>query len=311
VNVLVTGIAGFVGSSLASALVKGGNDIVGIIRDSRLVTPFKLLGLEGTVSIVYGDVTNQELVERVIMDYKVDTIFHLAANTIVASAQRAPAQAISNNFLGALSVLEAARVCGKIERLVIQATDKVYGHQGSPQTEDLPLLADEPYSGSKACCDILARIYHSTYGLPIVVTRPCNLYGPGDIQSRVIPNTVRTCIKDHDPIIFKKDDKREFLYIDDFIDALIFLVENIERTKYQVFNVGGDAIRNNEGVVLEILKSFPKLKPVYVEPTTGIREIPEQWPDFSKLRGLGWEPRVSFEDGIWRTVEWWRKGKTL
>lgn len=305
-NILITGIRGFVGSNLAGYLTGERYSVTGIARDSKQTSSLKLLGLEDEVNIVLGDCTNQRLVERVISDYGIDAIFHLAANTIVAHSQRAPAVTISNNVLGVLSVLEAARVCGKIEAIIVQTTDKVYGDQPSPLTEDLPLLADEPYSVSKAACDIIAKMYFSTYNLPIIITRPANLYGPGDICPRVIPNTIRTCLKGESPVAFRKDDKREFLFISDVIKAYMVLLKNVNEYKGQAFNIGTDDIKNNEEVVLEILKSYPELQLHYADPDTDIKEIPMQWPDCTKINKLGWRPKVSFEEGIKATIKWWK-----
>lgn len=312
-NVLITGITGFVGSALAEKCIAQGDNVVGIVRDLRKGKTMwgspRASGIPG--AIAFGDVCDLNLVQRVIADYEIEVVFHLAASSIVAYAQRAPVQAILNNVESTLSILESCRVCGKVKSIVIQASDKVYGNQDPPLTEDMALLADEPYSVSKAMSDMAAATYFSTYGLPIATVRPCNIYGPGDLQNRVIPNTIRRCLRGEDPIIFDKDDKREFIYIDDVCDALITVANAIDRTMGEQWNVGSGQVRNNGEVVDEILKHFPDLRPEHVVPKD-IKEIPQQWLDSSKIaNALNWMAETRFSDGIQMTVESWRRNDIL
>lgn len=304
-NILITGMAGFIGSNLASRLISEGNNVVGIVRSRKPLCSLNLLGLEGKVNIVFGDVTDRRLIERTIADYQVDAIFHLAAEAIVAHAQRAPLQAIETNIIGPATVFEAARVCGGVKSIVHQSSDHVYGDNKLPFTEDLAFLANTPYDASKAAGDIIARMYAHTYNLPIIVARPANNYGCGDTHRRIIPNIIRDCIAGKPPVIFSKDDKREYIFVEDTVEALLLLAKNAENYKGYAFNVGTGDTKNNGEVVTEILKLFPGLEPVYVEPTD-LKEIAKQYIDSSKIMCLGWKPKISFEEGIKRTVKWWK-----
>jgi len=302
-NALITGISGFIGSNLAKRLQNKCN-VVGIVRDFVPKNPLKLLGVE-EVTLVRGDVRNFRLLTRVLSTYDIDTVFHLAAQSEVKKALKDPISTFESNVMGTVNVLEACRIIGGVERILFTSTDKIYG-EGLSASEDDPLRPKEIYGASKACGDIIAQTYIEAYGLAIFITRACNVYGPGDLHSRIIPNTIRACLKGESPIIFENyKGVREYLYVDDLIDAFLMLIED-PLLSGGVCNIGSGEVKGQEEVVLEILKHFPNLKPEYVDYPGKVTEIEEQSLNTRRIRMLGWEPRVSFEEGIRRTVEWWK-----
>ena len=306
-NILITGVTGFVGANLAKRLLHQNYNVVGITRSIRKDSPLKLLEVDG-VDLVFGDVRDENLIQDVIVDYRIDFVFHLAAQPIVKLAIKEPKCTFMTNVIGTLNVLEAVREF-KVPT-IIMSTDKVYG-EGYFKRETDALRPIEPYGASKACADIIARVYARTYDLPIVVVRPCNIYGPGDVHERIIPNTIRKCLKGESPIIYKGfTGFREYIYIDDLVDALIFLMHKLLNNELygeeKVYNIGTGIIKSQEEVVLEILKHFQGIQPKYVESEHVKKEIRYQSMDSTKIRVLGWQPKTTFEEGIRKTVEWWK-----
>lgn len=311
--VLVTGCAGLLGSWLTIALVDAGADVVGLIRDE---VPFSLLrraGYQDRIAVVRGDVTDCLFLDRVLNEYEVDTIFHLAAQTIVPIANRSPLSTFESNIKGTWTVLEAARRAPKVARMVIASSDKAYGvHEKLPYTEEAPLLGCYPYDVSKACAELVARAYSATYGLPIVITRCANLYGGGDLNwSRVFPGTIRSVIRGERPVIRSDGTMlRDYLYIRDAVSAYLVLAERLDEPAVtgEAFNLGMD----NPKTVLKIVQTIiavsdhPDLEPVVLNEAPN--EIPAQYLDSSKAkRVLSWAPRYSLEEGLRETLEWYRE----
>lgn len=311
--VFISGCAGFLGSWLSTALVEAGASVVGLIRDR---VPFSQLRRSGTldrVTIVHGDVTDYELVERVLNEYEIDAVFHLAAQTIVPIANRAPLSTFETNVKGTWTVLEAARRSPTVTRLAVASSDKAYGvHETLPYVEDAPLLGCHPYDVSKTCADILARAYFATYGLPVAVTRCANLYGGGDLNwNRIVPGTVRSLIRGERPVI-RSDGTllRDYLYVQDAVHAYMTLAEHLDADGAQgeAFNFGMDRPTS----VLEMVQAIvavsdrPDLEPVVLNDAPN--EIPAQYMDSSKAhRLLDWAPRHSLEEGLRETFEWYRE----
>lgn len=310
--VFITGCAGFLGSWLTIALVEAGAAVVGLIRDEVPFSHLRRSGYQNRIAVVRGSVTNYELVERTLNEYEIDTVFHLAAQTIVPIANRAPLSTFDTNIKGAWTVLEAARRSPKITRVAIASSDKAYGaHKKLPYTEDAPLLSCYPYDASKACAEFIARTYAATFDLPVAITRCANLYGGGDLNwSRIFPGTIRSAIRGEPPII-RSDGTllRDYLYVKDAVSAYMILAERLDRSevKGEPFNFGMD----NPKSVLEIVQtiiavsSHPELEPVVLNDAPG--EIQAQYLDSSKARRvLGWMPRYSLEEGLRETLEWYQ-----
>jgi CDP-glucose 4,6-dehydratase len=310
--VFVTGCAGLLGSWLTIALVEARANVVGLIRDAVPFSYLRRSGYQDRIVVVHGDVTDYACMERVLAEHEIDTIFHLAAQTIVPIANRSPLSTFESNVRGTWMLLEAARRAPKVTRIVVASSDKAYGvHKELPYTEDAPLLACYPYDASKACAEFIARTYVATYNQPIAITRCANIYGGGDLNwSRVFPGTIRSVIRGERPIVRSDGTMlRDYLYVRDAVSAYLMLVEKLdEPVMAAAFNFGMD----NPKTVLEIVQTIiavsdhPELEPVVLNEAPN--EIQAQYLDSSKARRvLGWGPRYSLEEGLRETLAWYRE----
>ena len=311
--VLVTGCTGILGSWLTIALVDAGAAVTGLIRDEVPFTHLRRSGYQDRIRVVRGDVTDYALVERALNEYEIDTIFHLAAQTIVPIANRAPLSAFETNIKGTWTVLEAARRSPKTGCTIVASSDKAYGeHEDLPYTEDVPLRGCYPYDVSKACADRIARSYAVTYGMPVSVTRCANLYGGGDLNwSRLVPGTIRSVLRGRRPVI-RSDGTllRDYLYIPDAVDGYLTLAEQMDIPDVQgeAFNFGLDDPKSVMDVVQAIIdvSDQPTLEPLVLGEAEN--EIQDQYLDSSKAREeLGWAPEHSLHAGLRETLAWYRE----
>lgn len=307
-RVLVTGATGFVGSYLTQRLLDVGADVVTVMRDlcpdSRFITECA----HEEVKVIKGDLTDRSLIERVLSDYEIDTVFHLAAQTVVSIANSAPYPTIDNNIRSTLNLLEALRVYGKVRHTVIASSDKAYGElfKRRKYVEKDPVQGVHPYDASKSCCDLLAQTYIMTYDMPIAITRCGNIYGGGDMNwSRLIPNTIRRILNGKLPVINGTgNETRDYFYVEDCVSAYMLLSEKQAVGPYN-FSTG------EEITVLKVIETLCKIMdvPVQYDVLGNFNaEIEYQWLDSTKARqNLGWSPRYSFAEGLRRTVDWYRK----
>lgn len=312
-SVLVTGAHGLLGSWLVRELLAAGARVAAIRRDDPVLSSLELLGLAGEVASVHGDVCEPGLVARTLAEYEVQSVFHLAAQTLVGTAARSPVSTFETNVRGTWMVLEACRQHG-VERVLVASSDKAYGQTAElPYREDHPLLARYPYDVSKAACDMIARSYWSTFALPVVVTRFANLYGGADTnRSRLIPEAVCAALAGRAPVLRSDGTpERDFLYVEDAVRAYLDLWQAIGRGQGlgDAFNAGGGAARSVGEVVALICRlAGSTVAPEIRGAGTPPGEIDRQWVDFTKLRELtGWRPLVSLEEGLTRTVAWYEK----
>ena len=312
-SVFVTGAYGLLGSWLVKALIEQGARTTVLKRDAVVRSALVVEGIERTVNVVHGDICDADLIERAVGEYEVDTVFHLAAQTIVGIANTAPLSTFETNIRGTWTVLEACRHLG-VRRIVVAASDKAYGiHDELPYREDFPLQPRYPYDVSKAATDMIARSYWHTFGLPVAVTRFANLYGGGDLNlSRLVPEAALAAIEGRRPVIRSDGTlQRDFLYVEDAVDAYLAICGLLDEGvgAGEAFNAGGDEPHS----VLEVVELMCRVAGTGVEPDvrgtgTPPGEITRQWVDSTKLRRLsGWAPRVSLEEGLRRTIEWYRE----
>lgn len=312
-NVLITGATGFVGSWLTKALVERGANVIIFVRDHVPATPLKYMGIYNKVgAAASGDITVYNSIRRVFNEYEIDTCFHLAAQTIVGVANRSPVPTFETNIKGTWNILEAARNSETIKRVVVASTDKVYGEPKElPITEQHPLLAAYPYDASKACMERLCGVFVATYGLPIVITRCCNIYGGGDLNfSRIIPGTIRSVLFNERPIIRSDGSPvRDFIHVDDVVSAYITSADSLakEGVLGEAFNFGSNAPIDVLSLVKKIIEISGKaLEPEILGKGAPKAEISRQYLSNEKAnRILGWEPRVGLEEGLRRTIEWY------
>jgi CDP-glucose 4,6-dehydratase len=311
-SVLVTGAYGLLGGWLTAALVQGGARVTVIRRDEQPRSALALTGLEASVDVVHGDIGSEGLVERALAEYEIDTVFHLAAQTIVPTANRSPLSTFETNIRGTWTLLEACRRHGA-ERVVVASSDKAYGpHKTLPYREDFALQPVYPYDVSKAATDLIARSYWHTWGVPVAVTRFANLYGGGDVnRSRLVPEAVAAALAGRAPVVRSDGSpERDFLYVEDAVAAYLAIADALARGegRGQAFNAGGGRPHR----VLDVVRLICRLAGTDIEPDvtgegTPAGEIDRQWVDASKLSALtGWAPTVELEEGLERTIAWYR-----
>jgi CDP-glucose 4,6-dehydratase len=308
----VTGCTGILGSWLTAALLEHDADVIGLVRDWVPRSQLVLSGTFNRIKIVRGDVTDYALLERTLAEYEVETVFHLAAQTIVPIANRNPLSTFETNIKGTWLLLEAARRVGTVKRLLVASSDKAYGtHEQLPYTEDAPLLACHPYDVSKACAERLARTYAFTYGLPTAITRCANLYGGGDLNwNRIVPGTTRSVIYGERPVI-RSDGSlvRDYLYVLDAVAGYLRLAQALDdqALKGEAFNFGMDQPKSVLEMVQAIIAAsdYPEIEPIILDEAPN--EIQAQYLSSAKARRLlGWEPAFTLEEALAETFVWYK-----
>lgn len=310
---LVTGGYGLLGSWLVGRLLAAGARVVLLKRDDVRVSALGLAGHEADCDVVRGDLLDPGLLERVVGEYAVRTAFHLAAQTIVGTANRSPVPTFEANVRGTWLLLEACRLAG-VEEVVVAASDKAYGvHETLPYREDFALQPRYPYDASKAAADLIARSYFHTYGLPVATTRFANLYGGGDLNvSRLVPEAVTAALAGRRPVIRSDGTpERDFLYVEDAVEAYLAIWAAVADGSGagEAFNAGGGRPHSvREVVELVCAAAGRDVEPDIRGTGTPAGEIDRQYVDSGKLHALtGWAPRVDLEEGLRRTVAWYRE----
>lgn len=309
---LVTGGTGLLGGALVPRLIDAGADVVCLIRDSVPQSRLHRESITGRIITVFGDVCDQDLMERTIGEYEIETVFHLAAQTIVTVANRNPLSTFNSNIKGTWTLLDAARRSPRIKSVIVASSDKAYGTQAElPYEETNSLKGEHPYDVSKSCADLIARSYAKTFGLPVAITRCGNLYGAGDLNwNRIVPGTIRSIIRGKRPII-RSDGTfvRDYFYIDDAAAAYMSLAELLETRK----ELRGEAFNFSNELQISALKLVETvsslmgtdLSPVILNEATD--EIKHQYLSAAKARRvLGWKPLFTLEAGLERTIHWYQ-----
>ena len=317
-KVLITGGTGFLGSYLAKQLVKNNPEVeaITIITTSiRQKTSLSRLGVSiaevKKINIVIGDIRDFDFLRLLFNEYEFDTVFHLGALSEVRKCQSDAKLAFDVNIGGTVNVLEVARLYSNVKAVVVSSSDKAYGMGDKlPYKEGDRLNGKGTYEVSKSCTDLIARSYYHNYDLPVVVTRCSNLYGAGDMNlSRIIPNTIRKILNNASPIIWKgsEESTREFLYVEDAVDAYISLVNNIDKTKGNAYNIGSEEKITIDELVQNIINEMNSdIKIDYVEKE--FPEISHQYLDSKKIRrDIGWKANTNLKDGLSKTIEGYKK----
>jgi CDP-glucose 4,6-dehydratase len=310
---LVTGAHGLLGGWLVRALLAEQVRVIAIRRDEPTSSALEMLGLARRVDVVNGDICEPDLIARALNEYEVDSVFHLAAQTLVPTANRGPLSTFETNIRGTWLLLEACRLHGAAS-VIVASSDKAYGRQSQlPYTEELALVPTFPYDVSKAAADLLARSYWHTFALPVAVTRFANLYGGGDTnRSRLVPEAIGAVLANRPPVVRSDGSpERDFLYVEDAAAAYIAIWRALlsGRGMGEAFNAGSGVPRRVGDVVALICRLAgdavaPEIRGAGVPPG----ELERQWVDASKLRALtGWRPAVTLEDGLRRTIDFYRE----
>lgn len=312
-SVFVTGCTGLLGSWMTQELVNRGANVVGLVRDwvpqSRLFTE----GLSQKIVTVYGRVEDIATLERTLSEYEIDTVFHLAAQTIVGVANREPLGTFEANIKGTWNLLEACRRVGGVSRIVVASSDKAYGDQEIlPYDETTPLQGEHPYDVSKSCADLICRTYFVSYNLPVCVTRCGNFYGGGDLNfNRIVPGTIRSILRGERPII-RSDGSyiRDYFYVKDGVLAYLHLAEQMERQE-----IWGEAFNFSNELQITVLELVEKIiglmdrKDLEALILNQVKnEIIHQYLSAQKARRLlNWEPEYSLDEALKETIDWYRR----
>jgi CDP-glucose 4,6-dehydratase len=311
--VFVTGAAGFLGSWLTQRLQDHGADVVCLLRDwvpqSELVRSHVL----EKVKVVRGDVRDAELLERILAEYEVSTVFHLAAQTTVGIANRSPISTFESNIRGTWNVLEACRRSPLVQSIVVASSDKAYGsHDELPYSEEAPLCAEHPYDVSKSCADLIARTYAKTYRLPVAVTRCGNLYGGGDLNwNRIVPGTIRSIVRGQRPVI-RSDGQliRDYFYVEDAVAAYMLLAEALachSALAGSAFNFSNETATSVLDLVQKIMCQMGSALTPDIH-NNATNEIRAQYLSAERARRiLHWAPHFSLDHGLTRTISWYKE----
>lgn len=307
----VTGATGLVGAATVKLLAQSGADIVCLVRDwlpeSELFAADLLPGLK----IVRGDVRDQALLERVLGEYEIDTVFHLAAQTIVQVANRNPVATLETNIAGTWSLLEACRRSPQVKQVVLASSDKAYGTADQlPYDETMPLRGRHPYDVSKACADMVAQSYAATFEVPVAITRCGNFYGPGDLNwNRLVPGSIRSILRGEPPVI-RSDGRhvRDYFFVEDGAAAYLLLAEKLAgdpNLRGEAFNFANET----QVTVLELVGKILEMAGSGLAPdirNEARHEIPHQHLSAAKARQkLGWQPKFTLEQGLRETIDWY------
>jgi len=311
--VLVTGATGLLGGWLVRRLVEAGASVTALVRDWAPRSVLLLNPLMQKVALVRGDVRDQGVLERAMGEYEIDTVFHLAAQTIVGVANRNPVSTFDSNIRGTWALLEAARRSPLVKAVVTASSDKAYGdHETLPYDETAALQGVHPYDASKSCADLIAKSYAQTFGVPVAITRCGNFYGGGDLNwNRIVPGTIRSILKGERPVI-RSDGTliRDYFYVEDGASAYMQLAEALHgrpALRGEAFNFSNELqvdVRTVAATLLARMNSTLELDIRADAPN----EIKHQWLSAAKARrDLGWAPQFTLDQGLDRTIAWYRE----
>ncbi len=312
-QIFVTGATGLLGNSLTRLLVERGASVSVLVRDWVPESELFQTDILSRLKIIRGDVVDNQLLERILGEYEIETVFHLAAQTIVSIANRNPLSTFEANIQGTWSTLEACRRSPLIKQVVVASSDKAYGiHEHLPYSEDAPLQGTHPYDVSKSCADLIAASYYKSFDLPVCVTRCGNLYGAGDLNwNRLIPGTIRSILRNERPII-RSDGSyiRDYFYVEDAAQAYLKLAEMMSEKSEVVgeaFNFSNEIqvpVKELVGKILKIMKRSD-LEPLILNEVKN--EIPHQYLSAAKAgKILDWKPAFTLEEGLERTIAWYK-----
>jgi CDP-glucose 4,6-dehydratase len=309
----VTGGTGLVGGWLTERLVDEGASVVCLVRDWVPRSTLLRQDLASKVTIVRGDVRDQAALERILGEYEIDTVIHLAAQTIVPIANRNPVSTFESNIGGTWSLLEACRRSPAVKQVVYASSDKAYGEcDDLPYDENTPLRGSHPYDVSKSCGDLIAQSYATSYGLPVAITRCGNFFGGGDLNwNRIVPGTIRSVLRGERPVI-RSDGTliRDYFYVEDGAAAYMLLAErlaNAPELRGSAFNFSNELQLTVKGIVEKILGLMGKELDFEVR-DEATNEIPHQYLSAKRAREqLGWHPLFSLDEGMKRTIAWYQQ----
>ena len=309
---MVTGGSGLVGSWLIRALHAAGADVVCILRDWVPQSELMRTGLLEKIRVVRGDILDRDLIQRTLGEYEVDTVFHLAAQTIVGIANRNPISTFESNIAGTWNVLESCRRAPTVKAVVLASSDKAYGDQTAlPYSEETPLEGRHPYDVSKSCADLIAQTYGVTYKMPVAITRCGNFYGGGDLNwNRIVPGTIRSILRGERPVI-RSDGQfvRDYFYVEDGVAAYMLLAERLITQPH----IQGLAFNFSNEIQITVLDLVNRILGAMKSPLApdirneASHEIRHQYLSAERARKmLDWSPLFQLDEGLRKTISWYQ-----
>ena len=324
-KILVTGGAGFIGSAVIRLAIARGHSIVNVDALTYAACLENVASVSDNPNYFFehSDIRDRNSLDTIFEKHQPDAVMHLAAESHVDRSIDGPADFIETNVNGTFNMLEAARsywrAYGKPETFRFHhiSTDEVFGSLPSDPsiqfTEDTPYNPRSPYSASKASSDHLVRVWHETYGLPVVLTNCSNNYGPYHFPEKLVPVIILNAIVGKPlPIYGNGSNIRDWLYVEDHADALLLVLEKgvIGRS----YNIGGENEFTNLELVRTLCKILDRLKPQTTGTYSDLISFVQDRPghdaryaiDPSRIRSeLGWRPSVTVEEGLEKTVQWY------
>ena len=312
------------GSNLAKSLVYNGANVIGLTQNKKTNSLLFYESIDKKINLIFGDITNKELLKSIFLKYKIDICFHLAAQVEVGSAFKYPYLTWETNVRGTYTLLEVIRENKrKIKSIIIASSDKAYGNyplKSLPYKENYELKPNFPYDTSKACGDMIAKSYSSKlYNLPIIITRFANIYGSGQLNfTALIPDVIRSCILNK-KFVMRSDGEaiRDFIYIDDIVDLYQLLAKNLylypKKYSGEIFNAGTNVKYKIKDIVKKIFtytKNEKKLKSIFkkIKKNKTKGELSVQYMDYKKLnKFFGWKPKYKFLSTLPKLVNWYKK----
>jgi len=328
-RIMVTGGAGFIGSAVVRKAISDGHDVLNIDKLTYAANLDNLASVESSprYRFVQADICERGSMRSLMDEFCPDTVMHLAAESHVDRSIDGPSDFIQTNINGTFSLLEAARAHSRLPEASASfkfhhiSTDEVFGSLGETGqfTEDSAYKPNSPYSASKASSDMLARAWHETFGLPVVISNCSNNYGPFQFPEKLIPVVILAALAGREiPVYGQGLNVRDWLYVDDHADALLLIAEKGESG--QTYNVGGRAELRNIDLVRRICSIMDRRVPdaQWGEHSSLIKFTTDRpghdlryAVDCSKIeRELGWTPKMTIEEGLEETVSWYLANDT-
>ena len=307
-RVLVTGGTGFIGSNLVNVLVQKNAIVLVIDKNIHHKSLFVEKNLRDKVELQLLNIRKLKRIEDVLLSFKPEYIFHLAAQTIVTQAYNDPLETFESNIMGTINILEASRRMPFIKGVIFASSDKAYGKTTDAYNENSPLKGDHPYDVSKSSADLIAQTYFKTYNVPVTISRFGNVYGEGDLHmDRIIPGICEAIIKKKQ-LQIRSDGTyvRDYIYVKDVVDGYLLLAQNIDKTIGNAYNFSSEDTLS----VLDVVKKAAKVlntKIPYTILNTAKNEIPYQHLDDTKVRALGWKSNYTMEDALPGTFSWYNQ----
>jgi len=309
-KVLITGGAGFIGANFVYRFLEAGYDVN--LIEKRESNIWRLKNIKDKIKINYIHLKDYNKLEKFILELKPQIILHLAAFGTYPRRQQELKEIIETNFVGTVNLVNA---CSKIKfKCFINAgSSSEYGRKDKPMRETDLLEPDNPYGVTKAAAAMYCRYMAKSLGLPIVTMRPFAVYGYFEEKERLIPTIIKSCLTNTELELSSPNSVRDFIFIEDVIEAYLLVIKNIQKIKGEIFNLG----TGKQSTIAQVVKMIKKItqssaNPQYGKVKPGQQE-PKNWvADTSKIKQfLNWQPRYDLKEGLKKDIEWFKKNPSF